>query len=343
MSAADVVSLPLPLAYGGIGLGVVIAALVAAQFLLSLRRAAQFTALTDQLSRTGSSLERDAHASQEATQALQNQLGEALSQLREARDKASRADRANQAKSAFVAMVSHELRTPLSAIIGFAEMIEQQAMGPIGNDKYRDYATDIRESGQHLLGIINDILDLSKVEAGKETLNEQVIPSDDLINRIRVLLEGRPQAAGVELVFDCAEDLPAIYADKRRLTQILVNLLSNAIKFTPEGGTVRLNCWATAESGFVFQAIDNGVGIPSDKIAQAMSVFGQVDNEAREQDKGTGLGLPLAKALAELHGGTLDLQSELGKGTTVTLRLPARRIVSHTAGQTAALPHRAAG
>lgn len=276
-------------------------------------------------------------------QALQIQLLEALAQLKAASRTAAEAERANKAKSAFLAMMSHELRTPLSAIIGFAEMIEQQSMGPIGNAKYAAYATDIRESGQHLLDIINDILDLSKVEAGKETLQEQDIAVEGLVAAVRVLVEGRAREAGVRLKLDCPAGLPGIRADKRRLTQILVNLLSNGVKFTPEGGTVTLRCWATPGSGFVFQASDTGIGIAQEDIPLALSVFGQIDNGTQQQAKGTGLGLPLAKALAELHGGTLDLQSELGQGTTATLRLPAYRILARPAETAAPLPQRAAG
>jgi two-component system cell cycle sensor histidine kinase PleC len=170
MAGGDGLMLPLWTVWTGAAAMLAIILLLAGHLLLSLRQDRRLDALTAQLSATGDSLERDAHETQEVTMALRDQLGEALTRLREARDKASRAESANQAKSAFVAMVSHELRTPLSAIIGFSELIETQAMGPIGNTKYRDYATDIRESGQHLLGIINDILDMSKVESGKETL-----------------------------------------------------------------------------------------------------------------------------------------------------------------------------
>jgi len=342
MGEAQAIVLPLWLAVASGGLGLLIAGLTAAHFLHHLRQSGRFSELAAQLTEAGDSLERDAHSTHEATQALRIQLGEALNRLREARDKADRADRANQAKSAFLAMMSHELRTPLSAIIGFAEMIEQQAMGPIGNLKYRDYAVDIRESGQHLLGIINDILDLSKVEAGKETLQEQEMTFDALTTGVRVLVEGRARDAGVKLVFDIADDIPNVRADKRRLIQILVNLLSNGVKFTPQGGTVTLRCWATEGSGLVLQAIDTGIGIARDDIPVALSVFGQVSGDSERQAQGTGLGLPLAKALAELHGGTLDLQSEPGEGTTVTLRLPAYRMVAKsTVGNLS--PQRAAG
>ena len=317
-----VVVLPLWAVSAGAAFCLLVAVTAVAQVLPSRRRNGRSAELA------GNGLEGDALSSRDVTKALQIQLEEALTRLRKAHDNVARAERANEAKSAFLAMMSHELRTPLSAIIGFSEMIEQQAMGPIGNLKYRDYAADIRESGQHLLGIINDILDLSKVEAGKESLHEQHIAFEALVSGVRVLLEGRAREAGVELVFDCPEELPGIRADKRRLTQILVNLLTNGIKFTPEGGRITLRCRATEESGFVFQAIDTGIGIAGEDIPVALSVFGQVDNGIRQQAVGTGLGLPLSKALAELHGGSLDLQSELGKGTTVTLRLPAYRILS---------------
>lgn len=261
-------------------------------------------------------------------------LSDTLEQVRVARDQASRANRANHAKSAFLARMSHELRTPLSTIIGYAELIEQEALGPVGNAKYAGFAGDIRLSGRHLLGIINDILDLSKVEAGHETLREQAFPTEELLDGVRVLLEGQPQEAGVELVFDHPKTLPAIRADKRRLTQILVNLLSNGIRYTPAGGRVTLRCRATGDSGFVFQTIDTGIGMAAEDIPVALSPFGQVDNDSDCPAKGTGLGLPLAKALAELHGGSLDLQSELGQGSTVTLRLPAHRVVTQAASKT---------
>ena len=290
--------------------------------------------------RHGRPAERTGHQGVDLTQALQIQLQEALGGLKAARRRADEAERANQAKSSFLATMSHELRTPLSTIIGFAEMIEQQAMGPIGNGKYSDYAADIRESGQHLLGIINDILDLSKVEAGKESLHEQDIPFDALLTGVRILVESRAREAGVRLAIDCPPDLPAIRADKRRLTQILVNLLSNGIKFTPEGGTVTLRCRA-APDGLTLQAIDTGIGMAPEDIPVALAVFGQVRNGAKPDVRGTGLGLPLAKALTELHGGKLEVQSALGEGTTVSLQLPAHRVLpDHTV---AATPRAVAG
>lgn len=313
----------------GAALAVVLAGLLAAHLVMLRRQSQRLDALAAHLS--GALPGAGLLPAPEVGRTLQDQLDEALARLQQASDRAARADQANQAKSAFLACMSHELRTPLSAIIGFAEMIERQSMGPIGNLKYRDYAADIRQSGQHLLGIINDILDLSKVESGRETLREETVAPAELLAAVEVLLNGRPQEAGVTLSLDCPADLPAVRADKRRLTQILVNLLANAIKFTPQGGSVSLRCWATPGSGFVFQVVDSGVGIAREDIPRALAIFGQVGQLPAQEAKGSGLGLPLAKALAELHGGTLDLQSELGQGTTVTLRLPAHRIVARPA------------
>lgn len=292
--------------------------------------------------RAGTTAADDAGARLEA---LETQLQEALTRLKVAARTAEEAEQASKAKSSFLAKMSHELRTPLSAIIGFAELIEQQAMGPIGNARYTAYATDIRESGEHVLGIINDILDLSKVEAGKETLQEQDIAVEALVAGVRILVEGRARDAGVQLIFDCPANLPGIRCDKRRLTQILVNLLSNGIKFTPEGGTVTLRGRTTPGGGLAFEASDTGIGIAPADVPTALSVFGQIDHGTKLQAKGTGLGLPLAKALAELHGGTLELASEPGRGTTVTLQLPARRVLAQPFATAAArsAPQRAAG
>ncbi|HEY9548681.1 MAG TPA: ATP-binding protein [Kiloniellaceae bacterium] len=342
MPGAATIAVPLWLLLTGGGLCLLTGGLVAYR----LRQAPNLkgrTPVTAPSASAGGDPASGAQGDPDVTRALQIQLTEALASLRVVRQRAEEADRANQAKSAFLAMMSHELRTPLSAIIGFAEMIEQQAMGPIGNVKYSDYAADIRESGQHLLGIINDILDLSKVEAGKETLHEQDIAFETVISGTRLLVEGRAREAGVNLVFDCAAVLPGVRADKRRLIQILVNLLSNGIKFTPAGGTVTLRCRANAASGFVFQAIDTGIGIAREDIPLALSVFGQIENGNKRQAKGTGLGLPLARALAELHGGSLDLESQPSEGTTATLCLPASRVLPQASVETMPAAQRAAG
>jgi signal transduction histidine kinase len=237
------------------------------------------------------------------------------------------AEGANRAKSEFLANMSHELRTPLNAVIGFSEMIKCETFGPVGSPKYRDYAKDINESGLHLLELINDILDLSKVESGKDELHDEDIAIGEVIHTVVTLVRERAHKNGVQLDVECPDALPALRADKRKLKQTLVNLLSNAIKFTDAGGAVTLKIWSRAESGHVVQVADTGIGIAPENIPKALSPFCQIDSDLNRQYDGTGLGLPLTKGLAEAHGGTLDLQSTLGVGTTVTVRFPATRII----------------
>ncbi len=240
-----------------------------------------------------------------------------------ARDEARAADRA---KSEFLAAMSHELRTPLNAIIGFSEITKNETFGP-GSVKYREYASDIHESGHHLLGLINDILDLSKIESGTDELYEEKIEIPEVARSAVMLVGHRAEQGGVKLGLELADQLPALRADERKLKQILVNLLSNAVKFTDPGGEVRLRAWCRMDSGHVFQIVDTGIGIAPEDIPKALSRFGQVDGDLHRQCEGTGLGLPLTKALVEQHSGSLDLQSEVGVGTTVTVRCPAERIV----------------
>jgi PAS domain S-box-containing protein len=245
--------------------------------------------------------------------------------LRVARDESRAADRA---KSEFLAAMSHELRTPMNAVLGFSEILKNETLGPIGNTKYREYADDIHDSGKHLLGLINDILDLSKIESGTDDLNEDTIDIPKIIHSALKLVEQRAEQGAVKLEIEIADQLPALRADERKLKQILVNLLANAIKFTDAGGEVALWAWCRMDSGHVFQITDIGIGIASEDIPKALSRFGQVDADLNRQYEGTGLGLPLTKALVELHGGSLDLQSQVGVGTTVTVRFPADRIVN---------------
>ena len=222
---------------------------------------------------------------------------------------------------------SHELRTPLNAILGFSEIIKDQTFGPVGSDKYRDYANDINTSGHDLLNLINDILDLSKVESGTDELHEENIEIATVIRSALTMVRGHSKRKGIELAQETADEMPALRADERKLKQILVNLLSNAVKFTDVGGKVTLRAWCRADSGYVLQIIDTGIGIAPEDIPKALSRFGQVDASLNRKYEGVGLGLPLTKAIIEQHGGYLDLQSEVGVGTTVTVRFPAERIV----------------
>jgi two-component system cell cycle sensor histidine kinase PleC len=238
------------------------------------------------------------------------------------------AELASRTKSEFLANMSHELRTPLNAIIGFSEMISSEMLGAIENRKYLEYASDIAGSGQHLLDLINDILDLSKIEAGKLELDEVEADIATIIGSCLTLVTQRAREAGVVLDAQIPEDVPAIRGDERRLKQIVINLLSNAIKFTPTGGRVSVAAAIDGSGDLTLSVSDTGVGIAPEDLPKVMEVFGQVGDVLSREHQGSGLGLPLSRALAELHNGTLDIESALGTGTTVTLRLPASRTVS---------------
>jgi len=237
------------------------------------------------------------------------------------------AELANRTKSEFLANMSHELRTPLNAILGFSELMGNATLGPLGNPKYEEYTKDINDSGRHLLALINDILDLSKIEAGKHELDEEDIDIAMTIRSCLVLVKERAKNGEVQLQTNFPEGLPALHADARKFKQILVNLLSNAIKFTPAGGEVTLKAWWRPDSGYVFQIIDTGIGIELKDIPRALAPFGQIESHLNREYEGTGLGLPLTKSLVESHGGSLDLQSQISVGTTVTVRFPEERIV----------------
>jgi signal transduction histidine kinase len=235
--------------------------------------------------------------------------------------------RANKSKSEFLATMSHELRTPLNAIIGFSDIIRRELFGPLDNGKYTEYARDIHESGSHLLAIINDILDLAKAEAGKLQLNEQDFDVTDTLEACVRMCGGRAETGRVELIFFGGQTEIRAVADERLLLQILANLVTNAIKFTPEGGTVRLYVSASPQKGIVFKVTDTGIGIAAENIERVLRPFEQVETSYSRRHSGSGLGLPYAKRLVELHGGTLRIESELGKGTMVTVTLPASRLV----------------
>ena len=239
-----------------------------------------------------------------------------------------RAEEANQAKSRFLASMSHELRTPLNAIIGFSGIMEQETFGPLGSDRYGEYAGDIHSSGEHLLRIINDILDLAKIEAGSSSLNEQVLDIAELANDCIRLIRPLSEKQGVIVYLDLARKGIAVRADPTKLTQVLVNLLGNGVKFTPQEGCVMLKVDLDQNRDLLLSVIDTGIGMREDDIPLAMSIFGQVDDELSRSYEGTGLGLPLAKSLIELHGGSIEIKSTPREGTQVTVRLPASRVVT---------------
>lgn len=237
------------------------------------------------------------------------------------------ADMANNAKSTFLANMSHELRTPLNAIIGFSEMIKNETFGPMGVEKYKEYIGDVYNSACHLLEIINEVLDMSKIEAGKVELDECYFGVDDIMDSVNRMMASRAFSSGLMLQMEIEENLPRLFADHRLVRQILINLVSNAFKYAEKGGFVYMKAWLSEQGEMCMAVEDNGVGIPKDRIREALEPFGQVNKTAHNQSRqGTGLGLPLAKAMAELHGGQLTLESEVGEGTTVTVIFPAKRL-----------------
>jgi PAS domain S-box-containing protein len=240
------------------------------------------------------------------------------------------AENANRAKSAFLALMSHEFRTPLNAIIGFSDLVRSEAYGPIGNDLYKEYLQDIMMSGNHLLALINDILDLSKAEAGKISLSEAPAAVADIARESAAMLRQQAVDAGVALECNVATNLPPLLCDERLVKQILLNLLSNAIKFTPAGGRVMLDANLSGE-GLRLVVRDTGIGIADADLPMALADFGRVEGELERKRPGTGLGLPLAKHLVEAHGARFAIDSAVGVGTTVTIVFPRARLLSRAA------------
>lgn len=238
------------------------------------------------------------------------------------------AELANRAKTEFLANMSHELRTPLSSIIGFSDILAAQRFGPIDNERYREYIKDINDAGKDLLHLINDILDVARIERGLMVLNERTIDVSLLATSCYRLMLGRANEAGVRLEMRNTERLPGLYGDELRIKQTLLNLLSNAIKFTPENGRVTLNARVGEDGCFVFSVADTGIGIAERDIGIALSHFGQLDGSLARNYEGAGLGLPLSRSLVELHGGTMHLESTIGTGTTVTIRFPGWRTIN---------------
>ena len=242
-----------------------------------------------------------------------------------------RAEAGSKAKSRFLATMSHELRTPLNAIMGFSEVMKDEMFGAHSAPIYREYANDIYDSGRHLLQLINEILDLSRIEAGRYELAEERAHLGDIAEDCQRLLTLRASSKGLHLHLHVAPDLPQVWIDVRAMRQICLNLLSNAVKFTPKGGSVTVTVVPTADGGQRLSVADTGPGIPEDEIPKVLQAFGQGSLAHETAEGGTGLGLPIVKSLIELHGGTFELASELRKGTVASVTLPPQRVLATVA------------
>jgi two-component system cell cycle sensor histidine kinase PleC len=253
-------------------------------------------------------------------------------ELEEARDEALRkkfeAEAANASKTAFLANMSHELRTPLNAILGFSEIIAQECFGPVGSERYRDYAGDIHASGAHLLSLINDLLDVAKIEAGRMDIAPRVLDAARTFDIALKLIGIKAREKNQNLDISVDNNAPPLYGDERAIKQILINLVSNAVKFTPLGGRIEVVGSRAANGDFQLMVRDNGPGIPRDKVEHIFQPFNQVDNRFDRQAGGTGLGLSLVRGLAELHHGRAWVESEYGRGCAVFVTLPTEQSVS---------------
>ena len=239
-----------------------------------------------------------------------------------------RAEAANIAKSRFLAQMSHELRTPLNAILGFSEVMKTEIFGPHNVPAYKDYAGDIHNSGVHLLGLINEILDLSRIEAGRYELNEEAVSLVHVVGECSHLLQMRARSRSIAIHDVFETEMPRLWADERAVRQICLNLLGNAIKFTPQGGEIWLKVGWTASGGQYISVKDTGPGIPEEEIPIVLASFGQGSNSIKSAEQGAGLGLPIAKSLVDLHAGTFTLKSKLRIGTEVVVTFPPERVMS---------------
>ncbi|MCV0377801.1 MULTISPECIES: HAMP domain-containing sensor histidine kinase [unclassified Nitratireductor] len=256
--------------------------------------------------------------------ALIGELETAKSMSDEAR---RRAEEANLAKSRFLASMSHELRTPLNAILGFSEVMANQVLGPLDNPTYRDYANDIHTSGKHLLSLINEILDLSRIEAGRYRLNEEPLLLGPIVEDCCRLMEMKARGKGISLRLEVEPTLLRLFADERAIRQITLNLLANAVKFSPTGSEVRIRVGWTAGGGQYLAIKDNGPGIPDDELAVVLSAFGQGSIAIKSAEQGTGLGLPIVQGLTALHDGVFELNSRLRSGTDAIVAFPRSRVM----------------
>jgi two-component system, cell cycle sensor histidine kinase PleC len=276
-------------------------------------------------------LAKQLHRSELETVEHQAEKDVLINELKEARhmsDEARRhAEQANIAKSQFLATMSHELRTPLNAIIGFSEVLKSELLGPLNVPQYKEYASDIHRSGQHLLNLINELLDLSRIEAGKYELNEEAVSLVDIAEDCRRMMEIRAKGKQIDFSFSYANNLPKLWGDERAIRQVVLNLLSNAIKFTPQSGKVQLVVTRSADGGQMISVRDNGPGIPEEEIETVLSSFGQGSLAHKSAEQGAGLGLPIVQKIMDLHQGRFDLFSKLRFGTEVIATFPRARVM----------------
>ncbi len=260
-----------------------------------------------------------------------------IAELEQERDKAEaerhKAEAANTAKSAFLANMSHELRTPLNAILGFSEVLQHELFGPLANRNYKEYAGDIHSSGRYLLGLINDILDLSRIEAGRRDIHEEPVRIAECLEDAHHLLEAKAIEKSISVSIEVPDNLPKLMCDRRAINQVTINLLNNALKFTPKGGTVKLAARLEANGLMALSVADNGPGIPMFEQQQLLSAFSRGALATKQAIEGAGLGLPIVKGLLEVHGGKLQINSESRKGTEIVCLFPAERVLSGPRGE----------
>jgi two-component system, cell cycle sensor histidine kinase PleC len=265
-----------------------------------------------------------------------------IEELKAEKDRAEeerrKAEDANRAKSAFLANMSHELRTPLNAILGFSEVLENELFGPLQNNAYKDYAGDIHNSGRYLLTLINDILDLSRIEAGRRDIAEEPTHVRDCLDHAKNMLVVRATEKTIAISVDTPANLPKLLCDHRALNQVVINLLTNAVKYTPEYGKVGVTARVLPDGRMAVVVSDNGPGIPKSEQQQLMRAFSRGAHATKQAIEGAGLGLPIVKGLMEAHGGTLDIVSEPGRGTDVLCYFPAARVLSGPRGEAIASP-----
>ncbi len=260
-----------------------------------------------------------------------NEHSAAEESLRRGKEQAERAaekaEAANRAKSEFLANMSHELRTPLNAIIGFTDIMKEEMLGPLENVTYKGYVGDINNSAGHLLEVINDILDLSKIEHGDIELNEEEVDVTKVVESCLTIIEERAKKGNLKLSYDPPESLPKLWGEARRVKQILINLLSNSVKFTRPGGEISVQVLVENSGNLAITVFDNGIGIAAEDMEQIMTPFGQAHTGLNRKYEGTGLGLPLSKMFVEMHGGALIIESDLDVGTAVCALFPASRVL----------------